>query len=305
MKLSKVTPIFKSGQPNSSKNYRPISVLPSISKILEKVVYKRLYSFLIKHNILSPSQPGFGQNLSTELAILEMQDRIIKHKLEKSLCVGMFLDLSKAFDSLDHSILLDKLAHYGIRGLPLNWFKSYLDNRKQYIHISKTDSEPMNISHGVPQGSILGPLLFIIYVNDLPTNCKNCTTLLFADDTNLLFVSKDLPTLIPVINSSLSNISKWFSSNKLSLNVNKTNYVIFHSVKQKIPIQYPNIQINGISITRVKTTKFLGVHMDETLSWKDHINKKANQVSELYILHYLACDSHVCICVYTKTSNLK
>lgn len=121
----------------------------------------------------------------------------------------------------------------------------------------------------------------IIYVNDFPPNCKNCTTVLFADDTNLLFVSKDLPTLIPVINSSLSNISKWFSSNKLSLNVNKTNYVIFHSVKQKIPIQYPNIQINGISITRVKTTKFLGVHMDETLSWKDHINKKANQIARV------------------------
>ena len=195
MKKAKVIPIFKNnGSDMDMKNYRPVSLLPVFSKILERVVYNRLFHFLVKHSILHPSQYGFQINLSTEQAILEVQDRILNIINNGDVCIGIFMDLSKAFDTLDHTILLSKLRNYGIRGIALQWFCNYLSNRKQYVSVNGTNSSILPIECGVPQGSILGPLLFLVYINDLP-NVSNATTILFDDDTNAIYKGKSFTEL--------------------------------------------------------------------------------------------------------------
>ena len=219
MKLAKVVPIFKNNGSNTvMKNYRPVSLLPVLSKILERIVYNRLFKFITKQKILYPSQYGFQKDLSTELAILELQDRINTSLNNNECCVGIFMDLSKAFDTLDHNILLHKLNHYGIRGTALSWFHNYLSNRQQYVCINGTNSDMLPITCGVPQGSILGPLLFLIYVNDLASVSKHAATILFADDTNLIYTSKSYENFTIMIEKDLKKISNWFKLNKLALN---------------------------------------------------------------------------------------
>ena len=196
MKLAKVVPIYKnSGSKEIMKNYRPVSLLPVLSKVLERIVYNRLFEYLVKNDILHTSQYGFQPNLSTELAILELQDRLTNIMNNKECCVGVFMDLSKAFDTLDHTILLNKLNHYGIRGTALDWFKNYLNGRNQYVCIDGVDSTKLPITCGVPQGSILGPLLFLIYINDLATISKQAITILFADDTYTIYKSNSYDAL--------------------------------------------------------------------------------------------------------------
>ena len=185
------------------KNYRPVSLLPVFSKVLERIVYNRLFNFVIKHKLLYTSQYGFQKDLSTELAILELQDRINTSLNEKECCVGIFMDLSKAFDTLDHDILLNKLNHYGIRGIALSWFQNYLSDRNQYVCINGCNSELLPITCGVPQGSILGPLLCLIYVNDLATISKYAATILFADDTNVIYTGKTYDDVSRIIQTDL------------------------------------------------------------------------------------------------------
>ena len=277
MKLAKVIAIYKSNNPSNFSNYRPISLLPTFSKILERVIYNRLYNFILKHNILNTSQYGFQKGLSTEYALLELQDRIVKSLASKEYCVGFFLDLSKAFDSLDHKILIEKLNHIGIRGIALELFKSYLNARKQYTQFRSAKSHPNLISYGIPQGSILGPLLFLIYINDFPNNLKISKSILFADDTTLLFHDSDSQNLLQTINSELDVACKWFSANKLSLNVAKTKYVIFHSPQKKLPTHLSNIKIGNFSIERADSVKFLGIWVDQNMNWKKHIDTKCSQ----------------------------
>src|SRR6218665_303500 len=187
LKIAKVIPIFKSGKSNVA-NYRPISLLSPFSKILEKFFYSRLISFVNKNSILADTQYGFRKNLSTEFALLDLTNQITKALDDRQITVGIFLDLSKAFDTVNHSILLDKLEHYGIRGTPLNWISSYLSNRYQYVAIEDICSSLLPLTCGVPQGSILGPLLFILYVNDIKT-ITDLSLIMFADDTNIFALS--------------------------------------------------------------------------------------------------------------------
>ena len=230
LKLAKIIPIYKSKSPGEFSNYRPISLLTSLSKILEKIVHKRLYSFLENECILNPNQFGFRKKHSTIDAVTKFISDITTSLDNKESTIAIYLDLSKAFDTINHTLLLKKLDHYGIRGLPLAWFKSYLENRKHYIEYKKHTSRTCKIECGVPQGSIVGPLLFLLYINDLPNIIKNAKTILYADDTTIYVSGKNLGNLREIINSEISILSDWFRANKLSLNEGKTNYMHVHDI---------------------------------------------------------------------------
>lgn len=211
---------------------------------------------------------------------MDLYDKISSAIDKSEYSVGVFIDLSKAFDTLDHKILLSKLEHYGIRGVALNWFKSYLSNRAQFVNFNNTNSNMMTITTGVPQGSILGPLLFILYVNDM-SNCSNILNLLlFADDTNIFHSDKDICQLMNTVNNELDKLSHWFKCNKLSLNIKKTNYILFGN-KYIPPVSaLLSLNIDGITLDRVDDTKFLGVYIDKKLTWNKHINCIKLQISK-------------------------
>ena len=280
LKIAKVVPIFKKGEQDSFSNYRPISILPIFSKILERLVHKRLYAFISSYNILHENQFGFRPNLSCDMALLHAYNHIVTNLDLKNHTLGIFLDLSKAFDTIDHNILFSKLHHYGIRGIAFEWFRNYLTNRKQYVSFKGHNSTHLNISCGVPQGSILGPLLFIIYINDLIHTSNFSNMILYADDTNILFSHPELNHLIDCVNNELVNISTWFKSNKLSLNTDKSNYMIFNNRFSNRTYHDLDIYIDGNHISRVSYTKFLGVIVDDCLTWNKHNVHVANLVSK-------------------------
>ncbi len=277
LKLAKVVPVYKSEDKMLVSNYRPISVLPVFSKILEKLMHFRLETFINKHNILSQNQFGFREKYSTNMALLDIIDNITQTLDSKAYSLGIFLDLSKAFDTIDHTILLSKLENYGVRGLALNWFKSYLSNRQQSVEINTNISLMQPITCGVPQGSILGPLLFIIYINDITKVSTQMKSILFADDTNLLLNDSDLTRLILKANAELQKITNWLKINKLSLNIKKTHYIIFHFRQRRITDSL-KIVIDNCEVERVKFTKFLGVILHENLTWTNHVSNLANKI---------------------------
>ena len=269
---AKVVPIHKKGDVQNLNNYRPISLLSSFSKILEKIVYRRLYSFFDRFNLFSNSQFGFRRGHSTSHANCLLVDKVAA-SFEKKLCtLGIFLDLSKAFDTINHKILLHKLDHYGIRGTALNWFMSYLTGRTQQVCYNGVASSNINeINLSVPQGSILGPLLFIIYVNDFPNCLKYGTSLSFADDTSIFISGKTARTLFDKGNDELCNIDNWLVANKLFLNANKTKCVYFKTANSKTPPSDLNLVIRNIPIERVSSVRVLGTIIHENLSWKEHM----------------------------------
>lgn len=279
LKIAKIIPIYKKDDPSQIVNYRPISLLPSISKILEKIVYNRLYSFLIKNNILIPHQYGFRKNFSTDYAILQLTDQIIESLAKKQHVIGVFMDLSKAFDTINHYILLRKLRSYGVRGNVLSWFEDYLRNRRQFVHYKSASSQTSTVLCGVPQGSILGPLLFLIYVNDIINSAPFLSYVLFADDTNVFYSHTDLNSLITTLNSELVKLSCWFKCNKLSLNINKTNCIYFRNNNSRQNALQQNILIDGLPLVEKEFTKFLGVTIDSQLNWKNHIDRICTSAS--------------------------
>ena len=280
LKIARVTPIFKDGEKELFQNYRPISVLPSFSKIFERVVFNRLISYLDSNKIICNNQYGFRKNHSTYMSLIDIYDKISMAIDKSEFSIGIFIDLSKAFDTLNHSILLKKLEHYGIRGIALKWFNSYLSNRKQCVTLNGVTSSLKLITHGVPQGSILGPLLFILYINDI-VNCSDLLLfILFADDTNLFCSSDDIWKLMHIVNSELANISNWFRANKLSLNTKKTNFILFGSKQIPNTGDKFSVSIDGYVLQQVEFTKFLGIFIDEKLNWKKHIEHIAIKISK-------------------------
>ena len=269
MKIARVIPLFKAGNNNVFTNYRPVSILPQFSKILEKIFNNRLDNFIEKHKILTDSQYGFRRNRSTSLALIELIEKITESLDSKRTTVGVFIDLKKAFDTIDHQLLLKKLYFYGVRGTALNWIEPYLTNRQQYVHLGDVKSELLKVLCGVPQGSILGPKLFIIYINDICNVSKLLDLILFADDTKSFYTGTNLDNISEVITGELEKINVWFSLNKLSLNVSKTNYMIFSN--KNIKDGDASIIFNGQEIKEVQYTKFLGVL----------INKISNLISKL------------------------
>ena len=279
MKIARLIPIYKSGENNLFSNYRPISVLPIFSKILERVVYNRLMDYININQILFRNQYGFRKNHSTSLALISLYDKISAGFDANKHTVGIFLDLSKAFDTVDHAILISKLDHYGIRGLPLAWIQNYLSNKFQYVEYNGFCSLSNKIKCGVPQGSILGPLLFLLCINDLCNATEIGELILFADDTNLVYSHDNVSSFMSPINSELSMLNEWSQANKLSVNISKTNYIIFKPRQRKKIFDF-NLKINNKEINRVNEVCFLGIILDENLSWKAHISHVAHKISK-------------------------
>ena len=277
LKVAKVTPIYKSGDKTLTANYRPISLLNTFSKIYEKVFLKRLVSFSSKHNIIYDNQYGFRRHHSTQSALVSFVDLVTDSLDRNEYVLSVFIDLSKAFDTIDHAILLRKLSNYGIRGVALEFIKSYLFGRTQCVEINGVRSEFKSITCGVPQGSSLGPFLFLLYINDLHRCTKLLKLLLFADDTTLIYSSRDLNELINIVNTELVHLARWFNLNKLSLNASKSNYMIFGN-RKKCP-SHSDLMIGNSRLIQVRSTKFLGVIVDDKLSWTDHINTVNKKLS--------------------------
>lgn len=273
MKLAKVVPIFKKGELDNPNNYRPISLLSVFDKIFEKLVNQRLLDFLEKHKILYRYQFGFRKNYSTSMALLETIDNCIKNLDNQNIVLALFLDLEKAFDTVCHKTLLMKLYNYGVRGKMYFWLQNYLTNRKQYTKVNDIQSPTSSIALGVPQGSILGPLLFLVYVNDMCNAVRGEFPRLFADDTNLFLVAPDVNTLQTKVNTVCHQLEDWLLANQLSLNVSKTTYLVFKSKKFKnsIPPNF-NVSFFGHQVSEVASGKYLGVFIDNDLTWKVHIN---------------------------------
>ena len=279
LKISKVIPIHKGESTEELNNYRPISLLSIFDKIMEKLMHKRLYNFLNSQNILFENQFGFRKNNSTTFALIEITEKIKETIDNKKYGCGIFIDLRKAFDTVNHNILLNKLEHYGIRGTALQWFKSYLYNRQQYVFHNGESSSLQYITCGVPQGSVLGPLLFLLYINDLPNISKVLQFYLFADDTNI-YCETDTPDKLELtINKELKKLRNWLIVNRLSLNVDKTNFVIFHPYN-KPPKQKITLKIHKNAISEKDHVKYLGIIIDSTLTWGKHIDNLSTKLSK-------------------------
>ena len=276
MKKADVVPLYKSKAEYECTNYRPISLLLTISKLLEKLMYKRTYLFLEQTEQLYQSRYGFRKSHSCETAIMELVSSILKGRDEGFYTLGLFIDLSKAFDTLDHKILLDKLEKYGIRGIAKDWFESYLTNRQMRVKccISSTGkcehSKYQPLTYGTPQGSCLGPLIFLLFTNDLHKQIENSNTILFADDTTLYKTHRNLTYLKWCLEDDMTRLADWFRANKLSMNLGKTVCVLFHKDSTPKPI---TINVDGMKVQSVREVRFLGMWLDSQLNWSNHIEK--------------------------------
>jgi len=271
LKVANIVPIHKKESKLLVSNYRPISLLSNIDKILERLMYNRLYNFLDKSLVIYDLQFGFRQKYSTSYALLHLTETIRQALDKGDFACGIFVDLQKAFDTVDINILLAKLQYYGVKGVANLWFKSFLTDRKQFVNINGAPSNVSRVEIGVPQGSVLGPLLFLLYINDLHKVIKFCKVHHFADDTNLLHTNKSIKKLNKFVNYDLKNLYNWLTANKISLNVKKTELIIFRPQGKKLETKV-NIKLNGKKLYCTPYVTYLGIKIDENLSWNFHIS---------------------------------
>lgn len=291
LKMARVLPVYKKGDKCLLDNYRPISILPALSKIFERLIFNQLIEYLTEHKILFNSQYGFRSGHSTEHAALELVERILTSFSNNDQSLAIFLDLSKAFDSLNHEILISKLKYYGLSTQSLQLISSYFENRFQYVDFNGTHSRKYLIETGVPQGSVLGPLFFLLYLNDLNEVSNIFDFIMFADDTTLhcplsRFSNNYTDTTSNLINKELDNIFSWFCANKLTINASKTKLMIFH--RPNASTLKLSISINNEVISQVSNFEFLGVNMNENLSWSKHISNTCSKIaSAIGMMHRL------------------
>ena len=279
-KVARVVPVFKAEDPTQFSNYRPVSVLPVLSQVFERVLYSRLVRFLDERNVIIPGQYGFRTGHSTIMAITDMVEKVRAAWAGKEYALGVFIDLKKAFDTVDHEILLQKMEHCGIRGVAQVLMRSYLKDRTQYVCYGGYESQRGEVKCGVPQGSVLGPLFFLLYVNDMVASCKELELVLFADDTNIFAKGKNPAELFNKVNTGLKSLSRWFSHNKLTLNLKKTEYVYFGGGGKRV-VPAGGLKIGSEPIRRVEGARFLGVWIDEGITWNGHIDKVRSKVGQL------------------------
>ena len=278
LKTGQIIPIHKSGPKNLCSNYRPISLLSPFSKIFEKCIYDQLYWYFEKFKLLSPDQFGFKKNCSSAHAVRQLCDSFVENLDDKKSTCAIFLDLSKAFDTVDHHILIKKLEQHGIRGLPLQLLKSYLTCRFQYTLVNGVKSNLCQVMCGVPQGSTLGPLLFLIYINDLP-HISKFKTKLFADDTVLTLSNSCITRLHQEVNEELKHIDNWMKFNKLSINYHKTKCMLITGKHGLNTSKDFNIYIGKHELERVNEIKYLGVIFDDKITWKPQIKQLCTKLS--------------------------
>ena len=279
-KEARVSPLYKNGAKNDPSNYRPISVIPTVSKIYEKIIYDQLYDYLNTYNLLTHCQSGFRSFHSTLTALLEATNDWSVNIDNGMLNGVVFIDLKKAFDTIDHEILLLKLSNYGVDSTCLKLFESYLTNRSQKCKVNGELSNSSPLTCGIPQGSSLGPLLILIYINDLPNCLDMAKPRMFADDTSVSYASDSLDEIQNVINSELKNLNSWLIANRLSLNITKTEFMIIGSRQRMNATQNDiAIRIRDREINRADVVKYLGMHIDRHLSWSEHIHKISKKIS--------------------------
>ena len=288
LKMARVIPVYKSGSKSEVSNYRPISLLSGISKIYEKLMHNRIVQFMEQNNSFYDMQYGFRSGRSCEHALLSAQSILLNSLSRNQISLLLLIDFSKAFDMVEHSILLKKLYHYGIRGTALNWLKSYLENRQQFVTINGKDSSKKAIQYGVPQGSILGPLLFVIYINDIPEICKFAKFILYADDANIIVTGNNMIEIREQVTELCNVLLNWVDSNGLALNLKKTTYMIFS--RRKLDSDF-NLSIANTPILRKHEARFLGVIIDDKLTWTKHIktlkSKMSRYIGIMYKIKYL------------------
>lgn len=288
-KTAKVVPVFKGGDSKQIVNYRPISILSNISKILEKIVFDMIFQFLNKNSILHSAQHGFIQGKSTLTAIVSFMSKIYKCINDNNKCIGLFMDLSKAFDLVNHDLLLQKLQYYGLRGVIHDWLSSYLTNRKQIVVLDHATSYEQHIKSGVPQGSILGPLLFILFINDLACTIDSDNLVLYADDTSYIGAHGNPACVRSHVQSVLDKFLVWFHNNGLRLNPDKTVFINF-TPKRKESDYCHLLRVDGRSIRQVDATKFLGLYIENNVSWLTHIDNLCLRLSQICYAIYRLVD---------------
>ena len=272
--------MHKGKERDDMNNYRPISLISVIAKIFERLIYNQLYDYSSKNNLLSKYQSGFRPLHSTVTALLDATTEWFVNMDQGNITNVIFLDLSKAFDTVDHLTLLSKLSLYGFTRETLDWFKSYLTDRQQQTSVNGLLSSPAHVKCGVPQGSILGPLLFLIYINDFPCCLKYSTPRIFADDSSITTTGKSIKEIVQSASCDLHNVKEWLLANKLSLNVTKTEHMFIGSDDNLRKIRdVPHLHLGDTTMKRLHSSKSVGVYIDERLSWDAHIDYISKRVS--------------------------